>query len=133
LLTTLSPAGIQAALTLPGPVDKLAFHVFIREILGPTLRPGQVVATDNLSVHHEPDVRALVEARDYLLIYLPAYSPDLAPVEMAIAKIKAHLRKVAARTQTALDQAITDALDLITPQDALGFFTHAGYPLPVQT
>jgi transposase len=73
-----------------------------------------------------------VDARDCLLIYLPAYSPDLAPVEMAIAKIKAHMRQVAARTQDALDQAITDALDLITAQDARGFFTHAGYPLPVQ-
>jgi transposase len=133
LITALSPTGIQAALTLPGAVDKLAFRVFVRDILGPTLRPKQIVLTDNLSVHHDPAVRALVEARDCLLLYLPAYSPDLAPVELAIAKIKAHLRKVAARTQEALDQAITNALDLITAPDARGFFTHAGYPLPVQT
>jgi transposase len=133
LISALSPDGIQAALTLPGAVDKLAFRVFVRDILGPTLRPGQVVLTDNLSVHHDPDVRALVEGRECLLIYLPAYSPDLAPVEMAIAKIKTHLRTVAARTQETLDQAITDAISRITPQDAHGFFTHAGYPLPVQT
>jgi transposase len=132
LITALSPHGIQAALTLPGAVDKLAFRVFVRDILGPTLRPGQVVATDNLSVHHDPQVQALVEARDCELIYLPAYSPDLAPVELAIAKIKAHLRQVAARTQHTLDQAITDALNLITPEDAHGFFRHAGYLLPVQ-
>lgn len=130
LIAALNPRGIQAALTLPGAVDKLAFRVYVRDILGPTLRPGQVIAIDNLSVHHDPEVRALIEARDCLLIYLPAYSPDLAPVEPAFAKIKAHLRMVAARAQDALDQGITQALDLITPEDAHGFFKHAGYPLP---
>jgi transposase len=128
LISALSPGGIQAALTVPGAVDQLAFRAFVREILGPSLRPGQVVATDNLSVHHDPKVRALIEERDCLLIHFPAYSPDLAPVEMAIAKIKAHLRHAAARTQEALDQAITEALARITPQDARGFFRHAGYP-----
>lgn len=130
LIAALNPAGIQAALTLPGAVDKLAFRVYVRDILGPTLRPGQVVAVDNLSVHHDPEVQALIAARDCLLIYLPAYSPDLAPVEPAFAKIKGHLRRLAARAQDALDQGITEALDLITPQDAHGFFKHAGYPLP---
>lgn len=132
LVTALSPTGIQAAMTLPGALDKHAFRVFVREILGPTLRPGQVVAIDNLSVHHDPEVQAAIEARDCCLIFLPAYSPDLAPVEPAFAKIKAYLRQVAARTQEALDQAITEALDLITPADAHGFFKHAGYPLPAQ-
>lgn len=133
LVTALSPSGIQAAMTLVGALDNIAFRIFARDILGPTLRPGQVVAVDNLSVHRDPQVRQLIEEHDCLLIHLPTYSPDFAPVEMAIAKIKAHLRHAAARTQDALDQAITDALDLITPEDARGFFQHAGYPLPTES
>jgi transposase len=132
LVAALSPTGIQAAMTLVGALDTIAFRIFARDILGPTLRPGQVVAVDNLSVHLDPQVRAIIEERDCLLIHLPTYSPDLAPVEPAIAKIKAHLRRVAARTQETLDQAITEALALITPEDARGFFRHAGYPLPAQ-
>lgn len=133
LIGALAPNGIQAALTLPGAVDKFAFRVFVQQVLAPTLRPGQVVATDNLSAHHDPHVRAAIEARDCVLIFVPAYSPDFAPIEQAFAKIKAYLRKIGARTQETLDQAITEALELITPQDARGFFRHAGYPLPVQT
>jgi transposase len=133
LITALSPTGIQAALTLQGAADTVAFRLFARDILGPTLRPGQVVAVDNLSIHLDPEVRAIIEERDCLLVHLPTYSPDLAPVEPALAKIKAHLRKVAARTQEALDQAIADALALVTPEDAHGFFRHAGYPLPAES
>jgi transposase len=131
LVTALTPDGIDAAMTLPGAMDKLAFRVFVREILCPSLRPGQVVALDNLKVHHDPEIRAAIEARDCVLIFLPAYSPDMAPAEPAIGKIKSHLRRVAARTQEALDQGITEAIKLITPEDARGFFRHAGYPLPV--
>jgi len=133
LISALAPDGIQAALSLPGAVDKLAFRAFVQQVLAPTLRPGQVVATDNLSVHHDPVIQAAIEARDCLLIFLPAYSPDFAPIEQAFAKIKAYLRKVGARTQEALDRAIAEAIALITPADARGFFRHAGYLLPVQT
>jgi transposase len=128
LVTALSPTGLQAAMTLVGALDKVAFRLFIRDLRAPTLRPGQVVLLDNLSIHRDPEVRALSEARACVLLHLPTYSPDLAPVEMAIAKIKAYLRRVAARTQDALDQAITAARALITPEDARGFFEHAGYP-----
>jgi transposase len=133
LVTALSPAGIQAAMTRVGARDKIAFRIFARAILAPTLRQGQVVARDNRSIHRDPEVRTIIEGRDCLLIHWPTSSPDFAPVEPAIAKIKAYLRQVAARTQEALDQAITDALDLITPEDARGFFRHAGYPLPAQS
>jgi len=133
LITALSPHGIQAAMSLEGAMDTVAFRVFARDVLGPTLRPGQVIAVDNLSVHRDPQVRAIIEEYDCVLIHLPTYSPDLAPAEPAIAKIKAYLRKVAARTQETLDQAITKALDLITPEDARGFFRHAGYPLPAES
>lgn len=133
LVTALNPTGVQAAMTLEGAMDTSAFRVFVRDVLAPSLRPGQVVALDNLSVHHDSQVQALIEERDCTLIHLPTYSPDLAPVEQAIAKIKAHLRKVAARTQEALDLAITEALASITARDAQGFFRHAGYLLPTES
>jgi transposase len=133
LIGALAPDGIPAALTLPGAVDKLAFRAFVREVLAPTLRPGQVVVVDNLSVHHDPTIEALVEERDCLVVFLPAYSPDLNPIEQVFAKIKAYLRTIGARTPEALDQAIAEALALVTLEDIRGFFRHAGYPLPVQT
>lgn len=133
LIAALAPEGIQAAMSLPGAVDRDAFRVFVRDILVPTLRPGQVVALDNLRVHHDPVVRQAIEARDCLLIHLPAYSPDFAPIEPAFSKVKDKLRQLAARTQAALDQGISIALDTITARDARGFFKHTGYPLPVQT
>lgn len=132
LISALAPDGIQAAMTLPGACDTAAFRVFVRQILAPTLRPGQVVAVDSLSVHLDAEVRRLIEARDCVLIHLPAYSPDFAPIELAFAKIKAYLRSVGARTQEALDQAISAALALITPEDARAFFKHCGYLLPAQ-
>jgi len=133
LIAALAPEGIQAALSLPGPVNHAAFRVFVRDILGPTLRPGQVVALDNLSVHRDPEIRKMLDERDCLLIHLPAYSPDFAPIEPAFSKVKTHLRQLAARTQETLDSAITTGLASITPADARGYFRHAGYPLPVQT
>jgi len=132
LVTALSPTGIPAAMTLVGALDKVACRVFARDLLAPTWRPGPVVALDNRSVPRDPQVRQLSEEHDCLLIHRPTSSPDFAPVERAIAKIKAPLRHVAARTPDALDPAITEALDLITPEDARGFFQHAGYPLPTE-
>lgn len=133
VIAALAPEGIQAAFSLVGAVDKCAFRVFVTEVLCPTLRPGQVVALDNLSVHHDPEVRQAIEARDCLLIHLPAYSPDFAPIEPAFSKVKAKLRQIGARTQDALDTAIGTALNTISPEDAHGFFKHSGYLLPVQT
>jgi transposase len=133
LLTALSPQGIQAAMSLEGAVDQFAFRVFARDVLGPTLRPGQVVLVDNLSVHLDPEVRAIIEERACTLIHLPTYSPDLAPIEPAIAKVKAYLRKLGARTQEALDEGLALAVTLITPEDARGFFRHAGYLLPAES
>lgn len=133
VIAALAPDGIQAALSLPGAVNQAAFRVFIKDILGPTLRPGQVVAVDNLSVHLDPEIRKIIDDHDCLLVHLPAYSPDLAPIEPAFSKVKTQLRQLAARTQETLDRAISTALDSITPADARGFFRHAGYLLPVQT
>jgi len=132
LLAALAPTGVQAAMTVEGAVDTPIFRAFVREVLAPTLRPGQVVAVDNLSVHLDPEAARLIEERDGLLILLPAYSPDFAPIEPAFSKIKGHVRRVAPRVQEALDEAIAAAIELITPEDARGFFKHCGYLLPAQ-
>jgi transposase len=132
LIAALAPQGIQAAFSLIGAVDRFAFRVFVKEVLAPTLRPGQVVALDNLSVHHDPEVRQAIEERDCLLIHLPAYSPDFAPIEPAFSKVKAQLRQIGARSQEALDTAIGTALTTISSEDAHGFFKHSGYLLPAQ-
>jgi transposase len=132
LLAALAPDGIQAAMTVEGATDALVFRAFVREILAPTLRPGQVVAVDNLSVHRDPEARRLIEDRGCVLIYLPAYSPDFAPIEPAFSKIKAYVRQVAPRVQDALEEAIAEAIRRITPEDARGFFKHCGYLLPAQ-
>ena len=97
-------------------------------LLAPSLRPGQIVVLDNLSIHQGARVRQAIEARGCRLLFLPAYSPDFSPIEEAFSKLKAYLRRVGARTHEALQDAIAQALTLITAQDALGWFLHCGYP-----
>ncbi len=95
----------------------------------PRLRPGQVVVWDQLDVHKSERARALIEAAGCRLLFLPGYSPDFTPIEPAFAALKADLRRRAARTAAALERAIGDGLDAITPSDARGFFAHCRYPL----
>lgn len=130
LVASLTLDGLGPAMTRPGAIDTPAFVAYVREVLGPTLRPGQIVILDNLSVHKAEAVRSRIEARGCELLFLPPYSPDFSPIELAFSKIKAFLRAVAARTQEALDDAIRLALDQITPEDARAFFEHCGYSLP---
>jgi transposase len=127
LLAGLSLRGVQAPWTIEGAIDGPAFTAYIEQGLCPTLEPGDVVIIDNLSVHKAARIRTLIEACGAELIYLPPYSPDLNPIEEAFSKLKAILRQLAARTREALLDAIALALDAITPSDALGWFTHAGY------
>lgn len=133
LVATLSLAGVGAAMTLEGAVDRLAFEAFVREVLAPTLVPGQVVVLDNLSVHQGAAIRAAIEAAGCALLFLPPYSPDFAPIEQAFAKLKAALRRAGARTREALEAAIAAALAAITVRDAAGWFAHCGYRLPDQS
>jgi transposase len=116
-----------AAMLLEGPSDSIAFELSIEQLLAPSLEPGQIVVMDNLSSHTSAKVRQAIEGRGCQLLFLPAYSPDLSPIEEAFSKLKAFLRRVGARTREDLCQAISHALELITPQDALGWFTHCGY------
>lgn len=132
LIASLTTAGMGPAMLLDGATDSAACAVYIERFLVPSLRPGQVVVLDNLSAHKNPQVQALIEAAGCALWYLPAYSPDLSPIEEAFAKLKQLLRRAAARTRDALHTAIATAIDHITAQDADGFFGHCGYGKQVQ-
>ncbi len=123
----LSLTGLGAAMTLEGALDGDAFAAYLAQFLVPTLVPGQMVVMDNLSVHKDKRVRPLIEGAGCWLIYLPAYSPDLTPIEQAFSKIKEYLRRVGARSRQALDAAITAAMATVTAADAKGWFTHCGY------
>jgi transposase len=132
LVAAMSPQGITAALTMPGAADGEVFALFVRDILAPTLRPGQIVIWDNLSVHKSLVARHLIEARGCQVRFLPAYSPDFSPIEHAFSKLKISLRQANARSHAALDQALTAALATITPHDARAWFRHCGYALSEQ-
>ena len=127
VLGALSLAGIVEALTIDGSADGQVVSTFIQEVLGPALRPGQIVIMDNLSAHKVEGIRDAIEARGARLEYVPSYAPDLSPIEKCWSKLKAILRAKAARTRAYLDQAITEALNMITAQDARGWFAHCGY------
>jgi transposase len=131
LIAALSPTGMGAAMTLAGAVDTVAFEAYVEQCLVPELRPGQIVLMDNLSSHKSPASERAIAGAGCRLVFLPPYSPDYAPIEQALSKIKAYLRQCAARTQDALDAAIADALEEVTAQDARGWFAHCGYELPV--
>jgi transposase len=130
LVAALSLEGISAAMTVEGALDTPAFAADVEHILVPTLRPGQLVVLDTRAVHHKAAVRQVLAARGCRVLYLPSYAPDLTPIEQAFAKIKAVLRRPGARTREALEAAIAQAVDHITPRDARSFFRHCGYHSP---
>jgi transposase len=130
LLAALGPAGLGAAMTLDGAADTPAFVAYVRELLVPTLRPGQIVFLDNLSAHKDDAVRTLIEGAGCALRFLPPYSPDLTPIEQAFSKLKALLRRAGARTREALEPAIREALEAVSAADARAWFARCGYQLP---
>jgi transposase len=119
--------GMTAPMVLDGPMNRVAFQAYIEQVLVPTLRPGDTVIMDNLPAHKGSDVRHAIEAAGATLHYLPPYSPDFNPIENAFAKLKAILRKAAARTIDHLWDAIRDALPQFTPSECANYFTAAGY------
>lgn len=120
-------SGITAPMTIDGAMDGPAFLAWVEHMLAPALRPGDIVVMDNLPAHKPPGVRTAIEAAGAQLRYLPPYSPDLNPIEMAFSKFKALLKKTAARTVAELSDAIASALPLITPSDRRSYFAAAGY------
>jgi transposase len=119
--------GLAAPMLLDGPMDGLAFLAYVRQVLVPTLREGETVIMDNLPAHKVAGVREAIEQVGCRLLYLPPYSPDLNPIEMAFAKLKSILRATAARTVDALWQAVADALGQFTPEECANYFAAAGY------
>ena len=131
LIAALHLAGMTAAMTVEGATSGAVFDAYVIRVLVPSLRPGQIVVVDNLAAHKSSRARAAIEAAGCQLVSLPAYSPDLNPIEEAFAKIKALLRAAAARSREALDAAIAVAMRAVTPDDAAGWFAHAGYTAPI--
>jgi len=119
--------GMTAPMVLDGPMNRAAFQAYIEQVLVPTLRRGDTVIMDNLPAHKGADVRLAIEAAGATLRYLPPYSPDFNPIENAFSKLKAFLRKAAARSISELWHAIRDALDAFTPQECANYFTATGY------
>ena len=126
-LATLTATGLGESLLVRGAVDRLVFEAFVERVLVPTLRPGQIVILDNLSVHKSAKARALIEAAACQLVFLPTYSPDFNPIEQAFAKTKQNLRRVGARSWDAVAAAVGNALATITAADACAFFADAGF------
>lgn len=127
LLASLSVEGIGASMLLEGGTTAAAFEIYLEQILLPSLAPGQIVVMDNLSAHKGARVRQLIEERGCQLLFLPAYSPDFSPIEETFSKLKAHLRRMGTRTREALEEALAQALETVTSQDAHGWFAHCGY------
>lgn len=129
MLGALSASGVEALMTVNGATDGEVFLAFVREVLAPTLEPGDVVVWDNLGAHRSAAVRAVVEARGARLLFLPPYSPDMNPIERCWSKMKTFLRAAKARTREALETAIKQALATVTESDARAWFAHCGYEL----
>jgi hypothetical protein len=132
LFAALTPQGIGPAMVVTGGADRLACETYVRHLLVPSLRSGQVVIMDRLNVHRGAAIQALIEGAGCRLLLLPSYSPDFNPIEQAFAKIKTQLRAVEARTFDTLVTVIGHALDTVTPADARGCFAHCGFTLTNQ-
>ena len=129
-LMGITPNGLVEPLVFEGALDGPIFAQWMRERLVPQLLPGTTIVLDNLNVHKNAAARQAVEAAGCRLLFLPAYSPDFNPIELANAKLKAYLRGAKARAFDPLVDAIGEGLNRITEQDARAFFRHCGYEVP---
>jgi len=120
-------SGMTAPMVLDGPMNSDAFHAYVEQVLAPTLLPGDIVVMDNLAPHKGRAVRDTIAAKGAELRYLPPYSPDFNPIENAFSKLKAALRKAAARTIPELETAIRQALPTFKPDECANYFAAAGY------
>jgi transposase len=119
--------GVVAPMTIDGAMTGQAFLAYVEQVLAPILKPGDIVVLDNLPAHKPIAIRDAIEAAGAVMLFLPPYSPDFNPIEMAFSKIKALLKKAAARTVQDLWDAIRNAIDAVSPKDARSFFTACGY------
>jgi transposase len=126
-LAGLTSEGLLAPLVLDGPMNRAIFTQYVRQMLVPELRPGDIVILDNLPGHKGAEAAELIQASGARLLFLPPYSPDLNPIELAFAKLKALLRKEAKRTREALWRVIGRLIDRFTPAECANYIRHAGY------
>jgi len=126
LLAGITLAGMTAPFVVDGAVTTAVMETYLAHVLLPTLRAGDIVILDNLSVHHAASVTQMLTDHGCRVLFLPAYSPDFSPIENAFSKIKGVLRRLRAQTVDTLLDAIDQAIDTITPKNAIGYFTHAG-------
>ena len=132
IVAALRPHGITAPAVFDGPIDNDSFRAYVEQVLVPTLRRGDVVVLDNLAVHKQPEVHAAIEAAGARIRFLPPYSPDFNPIEMAFAKLKAFLRAARPRTFDHVTALTAAALALFTPAECRNYIRHCGYRLTVQ-
>lgn len=127
MISAIRTSGPFASASIVGATDSDVFRTYVRDVLAPRLRPGDVVVMDNLTPHKAAGVRQAIESVGAELRYLPPYSPDFNPIENMWSKVKANLRSLAARSIESLHDAIGLALATVTPSDCIGFFRHCGY------
>lgn len=127
MISSIRLDGSTACMTIEGATDTEVFQTYVRSVLCPTLRAGDVVIMDNLAPHKNETTRSLIEQAGASVLFLPAYSPDLNPIEKMWSKVKQSLRSAQARTREELLGAIAAALQAVTPKDAMGWFASCGY------
>jgi len=127
MISAIRTSGPFAAASIIGAIDSDVFRAYVRDVLAPQLRSGDVVVMDNLSPHKAPGVREMIESVGAELRYLPPYSPDFNPIENMWSKVKGKLRSLSARSIESLHDAIRVGLATISPRDCVGFFRHCGY------
>ena len=119
--------GLTAPWIIDAPMNRNIFETYVETQLAPTLSPGDVVILDNLSSHKSEKAKDILRMRGACFLFLPPYSPDLNPIEMAFAKLKAHLRRMGARTIAELHKAVGNICGLYQPQECWNYLKHAGY------
>jgi transposase len=129
VLGAVSISGWVATMSIEAPTDGDVFLAYLEHVLCPQLKPGQIVVMDNLGAHKVDGVKELIQQTGASLLYLPPYSPDFNPIEKCWSQLKQRMRALKARSLKALQQALEDALGVLTPQDAEAYFEHCGYGL----
>ena len=127
VVAALRPTELGATAVFDGPIDTVTFRAYIEQVLVPTLRPGDVVVLDNLAAHKQPEVRLAIEQAGAHLRFLPPYSPDFNPIELAFAKLKAFIRAVRPRTFDHVCELLAAALGLFRPDECAHYVRHCGY------
>lgn len=127
MIAGLTHDALIAPWVIKGAMDGSAFAAYIREVLIPEIESGTVIILDNLATHRNKDAAAALRAHGCWFLYLPPYSPDLNPIEQAFSKLKAHLRRIGARTFTEVFKAIGDVCNLYSPNECWNYFKAAGY------